>query len=677
MTAGTAGLQLTFACRRDPRTDVEKAPVYAREVANTHSGPTQVAAGSRHGGSRERSGTARTQPRRAAERPLVLGRYRLHRRLGTGAFGAVWMARDEHLERDVAVKVVPAERIVGGRFEREAHAAARLSHPGIVTLYEAAIDDDEAYLVSELVRGGTLGELLEAGQLSDRDVVAIAICLCDALSHAHANGIVHRDLKPSNVLVPERPTSDAGIAKLTDFGVARVIGGDTLTRTGDVVGTAAYMAPEQAEGLPAGAAADLYALALVTYEALTGVNPVRAGTAAQRARRLGAYLPPLRRQRRDLPRELGRAVDLALRPRPRERGTVEELRAALSETLELVGDAPGVVTGAWERHTADERASDGEPSPRRRADSTRPAGRPASPGGRTGNRWASGDRWGPAGRRDSEDRTEGAWEVPGRVLTALAGGAFVGWVVAHLLAPSPIAPAAGALLAAVVLAALPRLGWIAICAVITTLAFAQGRSGGALIFLLSATAPILFLPRDGGRWALGAGAPALGMAGLAGAWPAFAARAAGKWRRAALGALGWWWLVLAGPVASHGLYLHLPPGTGPADAWIGSLHQTATLVLRPMLSSGTVAGAFVWALAAVTLPWVVRGGSLAREAARATCWALATVAATSIAIAAAGHGGGLLAAKTAAIGALASILVAIAPAAREALRARRVAPQLP
>ena len=116
----------------------------------------------------------------------MLDRYRLHRRLGAGAFGTVWLARDERLDREVAVKIVPRERIVGGRFEREARAAARLSHPGIVTLYEAAADDDGAYLVSELVRGATLDELLATGRLSDRDIVAIGIALCDALAHAHA-----------------------------------------------------------------------------------------------------------------------------------------------------------------------------------------------------------------------------------------------------------------------------------------------------------------------------------------------------------------------------------------------------------------------------------------------------------------------------------------------------------
>ena len=269
---------------------------------------------------------------RSPPSPVVLDRYRLQSRLGTGAFGTVWMARDERLERDVAVKILARERTMShppGRFEREARAAARLSHPAIVTLYEAAVDDEGAYLVSELVRGETLDALLEHGRLSDRDIVAIAIALCDALGHAHAHGVVHRDVKPSNVLVPDAPAGDAQVAKLTDFGVARVLGGDALTLTGDVLGTLAYMAPEQAEGLEAGEPADLYSLALVVYEALSGVNPVAHVRGGRPSRRLGLYLPPLRRQRRDLPRDLAAAIDLALRPRPRERGTVAELRRAL------------------------------------------------------------------------------------------------------------------------------------------------------------------------------------------------------------------------------------------------------------------------------------------------------------------------------------------------------------
>ncbi|MGA9856243.1 MAG: serine/threonine-protein kinase, partial [Solirubrobacteraceae bacterium] len=292
--------------------------------------------------------TRRTALSDAPPAPVVLDRYRLARRLGTGAFGTVWMARDERLERDVAVKILARERVMGGRFEREARAAARLAHPAIVTLYEAAVDDEGAYLVSELVLGSTLDALLVEGRVSDRDIAAIGVALCDALSHAHAQGVVHRDVKPSNVLVPEAPASAAQVAKLTDFGVARVIGGDTLTMTGDVLGTLAYMAPEQADGLEAGEPADLYSLALILYEALSGVNPVAvAASRGVPARRLGAHLPPLRRQRRDLPRELGQAIDLALRPLPRERGSLTELRAALLEATQQVSDEPGVVSGPW------------------------------------------------------------------------------------------------------------------------------------------------------------------------------------------------------------------------------------------------------------------------------------------------------------------------------------------
>ena len=244
-----------------------------------------------------------TLPHEPGEAPLVLERYRLKRRLGAGAFGTVWLATDERLERSVAVKILPRERVAGGRFEREARVAARLSHPGIVTLYEASVDDEGAYLVSELVRGRTLDALLRDGRLSDRDIVLIGLALCDALAHAHDEGVVHRDVKPSNVLVPARPATPAQCAKLTDFGVARVVGAATLTQAGDVIGTLAYMAPEQAEGMEAGAPADLYALAVVLYEALSGVNPVLL--LPERSRRLGAHVPPLRRQRRDLPRALG------------------------------------------------------------------------------------------------------------------------------------------------------------------------------------------------------------------------------------------------------------------------------------------------------------------------------------------------------------------------------------
>ena len=203
--------------------------------------------------------------------------------------------------------------------------------------------EDTFYLISELVHGDTLAELIAAEALGDEEVLEIGIALADALLHAHGRGVIHRDIKPQNVLVPA-PTDPhpagapavpecAPVAKLTDFGGALLAGEESLTRTGDVLGTLAYMAPEQIDGGEVGAEADLYSLALVLYEALSGVNPVRGPTPAATARRIGEQLPPLERHRRDLPRELTRALDRALEPDPELRGTLPELRDALAHGL--------------------------------------------------------------------------------------------------------------------------------------------------------------------------------------------------------------------------------------------------------------------------------------------------------------------------------------------------------
>ena len=254
-------------------------------------------AGGREAGDEDLGGGGR--PRREQDpQALLLGRYRLRSRLGAGGFGVVWLARDERLGRDVAVKIVPRGRdaepgAASGRPEREARAAARLNHPGIVTLYELAEDPAAVYLVSELVRGRTFSELRRAGALSDRDVARIGGAVCGALAHAHGKGVVHRDVKPQNVIVVAEPAAGEGFAKLTDFGVAHLSGDDPLTHTGDVVGTIAYMAPEQAEGARVGPPADVYALALTLYEGWTGTNPVRAGGAVETARRVGRRPAPL------------------------------------------------------------------------------------------------------------------------------------------------------------------------------------------------------------------------------------------------------------------------------------------------------------------------------------------------------------------------------------------------
>jgi len=574
-----------------------------------------------------------TRTRSNAAGPLVLDRYRLTRRLGAGGFGTVWCAHDERLEREVAVKIVPRNQVNGGRFEREARAAARLAHPGIVTLYEAGADDEGAYLVSELVKGQTLDNLLEQGRLSDRGIVEIGVALCDALAHAHGNGIVHRDVKPSNILIPDRPTAANTAVKLTDFGVARVIGGDSLTRTGDVVGTAAYMAPEQAEGLDASAPADLYSLALVLYEALTGVNPIRAGTAAQRARRLGAHLPPLRRQRRDLPRELGRGIDLALRPRPRERGTIEEFQRALQAALQEVDDAPGIVADAWRPAPLRERTEPPQPEPEQAGDDEpepEHTDMPALP-------WAE------------------------RGLGALAAAVATAWLAVHAVGSSTLAPPVAALLAAVVVAAMPRLGWLALTAGLTVAAFATGHAGSAIVLIPLALIPALLLPRAGAAWPLAAGAPALGIIGLAGAWPALAARARTPIRRAGLGAAGWAALILTAPFTAGGLYMSLPPNTPPAGIWTGSAYDALHHVLAPLLSDGLWAPAPIWALAAIALPRLVKHRSLKLDIVRVTLWSALLVAATAAALGAAGAPKALQTPTSAVLGAVAGAIVALAP----------------
>ena len=223
---------------------------------------------------------------------LVLDRYRLVGAIGAGGHGSVWRAFDEKLQRQVAVKAMPRATASGDRrAEREARAAARLNHPGIVALYELGTDDRAVYLVSELVEGKTLAELEAEGAVSDHDVGQVGLAMCAALAHAHQKGVIHRDVKPQNVLVASDPAAGSGFAKLGDFGVARLVTEDPLTATGGVVGTLAYMAPEQAAGGEVTAAADVYALALTLHEGWSGLRPEGPGRAPR----------PLRTARRDLP----------------------------------------------------------------------------------------------------------------------------------------------------------------------------------------------------------------------------------------------------------------------------------------------------------------------------------------------------------------------------------------
>ena len=562
---------------------------------------------------------------------LVLGRYRLRERLGAGGFGVVWSGYDEQLHREVAVKRIWLDpegasggqqrqgrfagdqgRFAGhqGRFAgpssspqdppteraaREAQATARLSHPAIVALYEAQAEGEAFYLISELVHGDTLGALLADGELCDEEVLRIGAALAAALEHAHAHGVIHRDVKPHNILVPHEPAEHAlGVAKLTDFGGALLVGEDGLTRTGDVLGTLAYMAPEQSEGREATPETDLYSLALVLYEALCGVNPVRGANPADTARRIGDEVPSLERYRRDLPAELIDALDIALASAPRDRGTLAALRKSLEEAIE--------------GETAE---------PTRRRIAARPAIAPR----------------------------------PVRAPTALPYPAPQperrGAVPAQPIRPQPerrgAVPAQSSDRRRSM--SVPRAVWLLATAALVVWQSAAGRPGVALL-VLAAAAPLLIPSRTSPLALTAALAPALGTVGLAGVYPAVAGQAA-AWRdRVALGALGYWWLCLAEPLLARRLWLGPPAGlrataaaanagvatavaanTGAIPAWEGSLDGAFNHVLVPLLSTGVLLGALLWALAALLLPWLVRGRHAALDLVAATVWTAALLAA--------------------------------------------------
>ena len=536
----------------------------------------------------ERAETLATEPLATGpERPegsrLILGRYRLARRLGSGGFGVVWQARDERLERDVALKVIPRE---GGddRIEREARAAARLGHPGIVALFELAADRHEVYLVSELVRGRTLAELERERALSDRDVARVGAALCDALEHAHARGVIHRDVKPQNVMVVDEPAAGAGFAKLADFGVAHVASADPLTRTGDVVGTLAYMAPEQADGARVSPACDVYSLALTLYEAWTGSNPVRGPGPAATAKRLGRPLPPLGRARTDLPAGLCEAIDEALDPAPEARPTPGQLAGALEGAEAQLADEGGLV----EPETL---ARVGLSSIRQRAHSPRAA----------------------------------------RLLARLGAGAAAGLLVlGALLALGPVpdfSPYAAAALAGVMCAVLPRLAWCVAALACCVWLASSDREGTALLLALALAPVPLLLPRAGLLWSLPALAPLLGTIALAPAFLGIAALAPTPLRRAGLGVAGFVWLAAGELLSGEALLLGTPDGYRGRSSWEDSLSGAAGDAIVPFLGSPELLTVAVWTVFPVLLAIVVRGRFLGLDLLAAAVWATGLAAA--------------------------------------------------
>jgi serine/threonine-protein kinase len=280
------------------------------------------------------------------------GKYRIVRKLGEGGMGAVYAAVQEPLGRKVAVKVLlpvlARDATLVGRFQREAELAASLGHPNIVQVTDFGVDDGSAFLVMDLLDGESLGGLLERDvTLAPSRVCFIAAQVLSALEAAHSRGVVHRDLKPDNIYL----TSVSGVAdlvKLLDFGIARLIEGDgdqKMTATGQVLGTPAYMSPEQARGKPVDARSDLYALGVVMYEALSGHMPVNGSNYHELMFAIVGETPtPLAQLVPGLDPALVAVVERAMAKDPNARfASAAEMRAALDALGPLQASSPARV----------------------------------------------------------------------------------------------------------------------------------------------------------------------------------------------------------------------------------------------------------------------------------------------------------------------------------------------
>ena len=271
------------------------------------------------------------------ENGLVLGRYKPLRPLGTGGSGSVWLVHDEKYGRDVALKIIGKEGKAASRAEREAHSAARLRHPHCLRAFGFASDARHVYIPYEYVPGHTLRHALRAGELDDEGVVEAAAQVLEALAHAHAHGIVHRDVKPSNVLLAD---GDEVSVRLFDFGLAQLADAETLTAAGDVPGTLAYIPPERLQGKSAGPAADVWAVGVLLWEALSGRHPFWRASPMEMGKQIQSGAASLATVRPDLSRRLVAAVDRALAVNPEKRPTAAALARALRGTRREIVERP-------------------------------------------------------------------------------------------------------------------------------------------------------------------------------------------------------------------------------------------------------------------------------------------------------------------------------------------------
>ncbi|MEV7399496.1 serine/threonine-protein kinase [Streptomyces sp. NPDC091267] len=288
-----------------------------------------------------------TVPEHGAGR-LLGGRYRLVGRLGDGGMGTVWRARDEVVDRDVAVKEprVPdhlgarEREVVHLRMQREARAAARIDHPSVVTVHDVVVEDAKPWIVMELVRGQSLADLLQEGTLDPREASRIGLAVLGALIAAHGAGVLHRDVKPANVLLGR---GDRVV--LTDFGIAQVEGEEALTETGAFVGSPEYIAPERVLGQRPGPESDLWSLGVVLYAAVEGISPYRRSHTPATLQAVLSAEPQMPSRGTGA---FGTLVMQLLRKDPAARPAAAEVR----QTLESLVAAPTATAAATRLHGA-------------------------------------------------------------------------------------------------------------------------------------------------------------------------------------------------------------------------------------------------------------------------------------------------------------------------------------
>ncbi len=278
----------------------------------------------------------------------IASRYEIERRLGAGGMSTVFLATDSVLERAVAVKLL-AEHLADdedfvARFRREALAAARLQHPNIVQVFDSGQDPESHrhYIVMEYVEGPSAADLLrEYRELDIEQTVAIVRDACHGLDYAHRAGVVHRDVKPGNLLLAE----ETGITKLADFGIAKAAEQTRITQVGSVLGTAAYLSPEQARGEEAGPASDTYSLGVCAYQFLTGRLPHEYSSLTELAlKQQQEVVAPIREFRPEVPAELDDAIRLCL-----ERDPGSRYRSSLELAQAIEAGLHGQATDATRR----------------------------------------------------------------------------------------------------------------------------------------------------------------------------------------------------------------------------------------------------------------------------------------------------------------------------------------